>query len=217
MWAPVTASREHSTNDKLDSWSFSGPFGRHFEALVKLQMWCFGYDIRRPEGNLLLRFGFERSKLPTGQYGSSYYSKVLDSTHTMHLWGFAMALERPGIGLLVKRNERTPRVYEGARIEYPLWRPQDLPHGYTPREEASLFIAKELLSRLTAALSDYEQFVADTTPRSFQALRSAGGPRRNGKLPKGTLTGWWREFPQIPPQTLPQIPLHSSGPISDAH
>lgn len=205
----MSESRETLTNEKLDRWSFSGPFGKHFEALVKLQMWCFGFDIRRPEGNLLLMFGFERSKLPIGQYGSSYYTKELDSMHTMHLWGFAMALERPGIGLLVKRNERTPRMYDGMRIESPFWHPQDLPRGYTPREGTSLSIAKELLRRLTAALSDYEQFVADTTPRSFQTLRSAGAPLRSGKLPKGTLTQCWREFPQVPP--------HSSGPTFDAH
>jgi len=29
---------------KIDSWSFTGAFGRNFERLINLQMWCFGCD-----------------------------------------------------------------------------------------------------------------------------------------------------------------------------
>src|SRR5687768_12975270 len=38
------------------------------EALLEQQMWCWGCDVRRQEGNLLLAYGCERRASPDSRY-----------------------------------------------------------------------------------------------------------------------------------------------------
>ena len=101
------------STEKLSSWSFTGEFGRNFEKLVNLQMWCFGCDIRNVEGNLLTEFGFTRTRPPAARHGSTRYSLVRDSGYSIHLWGFGMIIEDGKAALCLKRFERVPRLLEG--------------------------------------------------------------------------------------------------------
>lgn len=167
---------------KLRRWSFSGDFGRRFAATFNLQMWCFGCDIRRPEGNLLRSYGFMRYKPPSNTYGSSHYILELGNSTKLHLLGFAMALEDADCGLLLRRYERSPRVFRHQLITPGLHRPQQLPHTVSPRDESEQREAASLLGRLARELSRYEKFVERTTSTSFQQLRLSSAPRRSNSL-----------------------------------
>jgi hypothetical protein len=90
------------SREKLSSWSFTGEFGRNFEKLVNLQMWCFGCDIRNIEGNFLTEFGFIRTRPPPSRHGSTRYSLVRDSGYSIHLWGFGMIIEDGKAALCLK-------------------------------------------------------------------------------------------------------------------
>ncbi|MCS6839908.1 MAG: hypothetical protein NZ701_03935 [Roseiflexus sp.] len=63
--------------------------------LLHLQCWLWGCDIRRPEGNLLLEYGFSRQRPPAGATGSSAYLRTADPDTVIVLGGsarFAAAL-----------------------------------------------------------------------------------------------------------------------------
>lgn len=46
------------------------------EALLEQQMWCWGGDVRRQEGNLLLAYGCERRSAPNPRFHSAYSYKL---------------------------------------------------------------------------------------------------------------------------------------------
>lgn len=77
-------------------------------ALLHQQCWCWGCDIRRPEGNLLLRFGFERCRPPQRDCGSSRYTIHLHGNARLHLWGFGAAWQDGEGATFVARYEFQP-------------------------------------------------------------------------------------------------------------
>ncbi len=168
---------------KLDSWAFSGEFGRHFGATFNLQMWCFGCDIRRPEGNLLLSYGFSRLKPPGDTYGSTHYTLDLGTHTKLHLLGFAIALEDATSGLLLKRYERSPRLFKRQPIPSRLHRPHQLPNTFSPIDETERRESTRLLALLSQELSCYEEFIEKTTSTEFQISRRSSAPRIS-HLPK---------------------------------
>jgi hypothetical protein len=167
---------------KLRRWSFSGDFGRRFAATFNLQMWCFGCDIRGAEGNLLRSYGFVCYKPPSNTYGSSHYILELGKQTKLHLLGFAIALKVADWGLLLRRYERTPRLFENQPISQGLHRPHQLPHTFSPSHESEQREATRLLMRLAQELYRYETFIEGTASTSFQRLRLSTAPRRSNPL-----------------------------------
>lgn len=71
------------------------------EDLFDHQLWCLGCDIRRPDGNLLVRYGFERHAHAQG----SAYSLACDAgARRLVLWGFGVTLCGPEGALFVRRH-----------------------------------------------------------------------------------------------------------------
>ena len=64
-------------------------------ALLETQFRLMSFDIRRPEGNLLLELGFARRRAPSGRLGASQY--LLAGEPEARLWGFGLLL-RPRRG-----------------------------------------------------------------------------------------------------------------------
>lgn len=164
-------------NHKLNSWSFSGDFGRYFSSMFNLQMWCFGCDIRRPEGNLPLSYGFSRHKPPGHTNGSSHYIRELGTLTKLHLLGFAIAIEDAGSGLLLKRYQRIPRLFRRQPLPVGLHRPQQLPHTFAPMQEAERRESTRLLALLAQELSCYEEFIETAASPEFQRSRRSSAPR----------------------------------------
>jgi hypothetical protein len=172
----TTEAFQHG-NHKLNSWSFSGDFGRYFSSMFNLQMWCFGCDIRRPEGNLLLSYGFSRHKPPGGTNGSSHYIREFGTHTKLHLIGFAIAIEDAVSGLILKRYERIPRLFRRQPLPLGLHRPHQLPHTFTPMQEAARRESTRLLALLAQELACYEEFIETTTSPEFRRSRRSSAPR----------------------------------------
>ena len=147
------------SREKLSSWSFTGEFGRNFEKLVNLQMWCFGCDIRNVEENFLTEFGFTRTRPPPARHGSTRYSLVRDSGYSFHLWGFGMIIEDSTAALCLKRFERVPRLLEGPFDPNHIFKPHELPSFQEPRTSRQQVIAKRLLHLLCFELLTYETHI----------------------------------------------------------
>jgi hypothetical protein len=179
--------------EKVQQWSFNGTFGRNFERLFDLQMWCLGCDIRRERGNLLLEFGYERER-PEGKVtGSSHYTRKIDATYTIHLWGFAVVVTGGEYGLCLKRHERTPRIPRAPTIGSATWRPHDMPLFSLVQSTEEIAHANSLLKVVGTDLYRYENFVECTSPGAYRRVCLTQG-RSYKALFGGSLKPAWEEF-----------------------
>jgi hypothetical protein len=162
---------------KIASWSFNGEFGRNFERLINLQMWCFGCDIRNAAGNILTEFGFARTRPPAGTHGSTHYWIACDSMHTLHLWGFGMVITDNTGSLCLKRFERAPKIVEERFDSAPIFKPHDLPSFHQPRTTDQRETARRLLHRLCRELFRYETYITHQGLSSYRKVCVATSPK----------------------------------------
>lgn len=84
---------------------------RRGQALLHQQCWCWGCDIRRPEGNLLLARGFSRERPADARDGSSRYTRISPDGAALTLWGFGALLVLPDVGsAFIQRYRFLPSV-----------------------------------------------------------------------------------------------------------
>ena len=58
--------------------------------LLSQQIWCWGKDIEKSEGNWLLEMGFSRIELPADREGTSVYSLKLSENRCVYLRAFGI-------------------------------------------------------------------------------------------------------------------------------
>jgi hypothetical protein len=93
--------------------------------LLHQQCWQWGYDIRRTEGNLLIEYGFRKTKCPERQ--ATRYSLVAGRGRVIELWGFGFFTGRSvRNGIYVNRYEFLPRH---ANASGEIWEPGPLAGG----------------------------------------------------------------------------------------
>jgi hypothetical protein len=132
-------------------------------ALFDQQMWCWGQDIRRPEGNLLVAYGLTRQRPPETIKGSSAYAWSGPETQQLMLWGFGLAYIQVGVGgLFLKRFGFTPRLFTSVDLLNPLWTLDQLPRTRFPRTFAEGQQTQTLFVALLHWISRYEQWIQET-------------------------------------------------------
>lgn len=131
------------------------------QLLLHQQCWCWGQDIRHPEGNLLLAHGFERVRPPAHVQGSTRYQLRLSARSTVTLWGFGLYYARCGRGgVYLNRYDCVPRFCHQAGFLENVWTRDALPlscstgcaYGHEPETVYLVVKATEWISR-------YEQWV----------------------------------------------------------
>ena len=109
--------------------------------LLSQEIWCWGRDILRPEGNFLQEIGFHRIKPPEGHDEcSSVYSLELPGDRVVVLRGFGVFYgDRRLGGVFLPRYEFRPQYTKVARLDAQPWLYADLPdmHPPTQRQLAS--------------------------------------------------------------------------------
>lgn len=146
-----------SEPDILDDWP--GNYWDLGAFLLHQQCWCWGQDIRRAEGNLLLAYGFERTRPPEGRAGISRY-RFAHGRVELFLWGFGVALRDQDCGAIyVNRYSFVPRwVDPGCQLD-DTWRVEDLAGNATPRTMRSMRRTRRMLRVLVRSLARYEDWV----------------------------------------------------------
>ena len=182
-----------NATNKLSRWVFNGDFGRYFAAILDLQMWCFGCDIRKTEGNLALQYGYKRLRPGNTAEGASRYFKQIDADHQIHLWGFAIVISNSSYGLCIKRNQRTPIIAPITELRFDIWKPSDLPSFLPPQTDTERNEALKLLSVCAKELISYESAIEDIVGGSYRAqcLKQRRQSKIFGKL---SLKNAWREL-----------------------
>ena len=116
-------------------------FISHAIALLSQQIWYWGQDIRRTQGNLLVEFGFQRVKPPVGEeIEDSVYTLNLTENRSIILRGFGVYYRDNAHGtIFLPRYEFIPGYTTNLTLEQPLWTYDELPElNFPTASELSL-------------------------------------------------------------------------------
>lgn len=130
--------------------------------LMHQQCWCWGQDIQRPGGNLLLSYGFERSRPPEGVRGSSRYC-IASEESVLVLWGFGAGYAVKSCGsIYVNRYCFVPRWACEATVWSTVWQPEQLAMWTRPCTRRQVRRSRRLLRAMIRRFAAYELWVLET-------------------------------------------------------
>lgn len=111
-------------------------FFKHATSLLTQQIWCWGRDILRADGNWLLETGFTRIEPPVNRKKcTSVYSLELPQDRRVILRGFGVFYgDSQRGGVFLPRNEFRPKFTTSAKLDPPPWSGEDLPKFRKPTE-----------------------------------------------------------------------------------
>ena len=144
-------------NDSTDD-----DFISHAISLLSQQIWYWGQDIRRKQGNLLIECGFQRVKPPAdAEIEDSVYTLNLTENRSVILRGFGVYYRDNDLGaIFLPRYEFIPGYTTNLTLEQPLWTYDELPELYFPTEtEWESYTT--LLTDLINWIQGYEQRVIE--------------------------------------------------------
>ena len=146
-------------------------FISHAISLLSQQIWCWGQDIRRKQGNWLLELGFERVRPPAGvEIEDSVYSLELTGNRSIILRGFGVYYCDNAHGaIFLPRYEFIPGYTENTTLEQPLWSSDELPELYFPAE-SEWESYTTMLADLVKWIQIYEQTVIETHGVDYRTL-----------------------------------------------
>lgn len=159
------------------------------------QWWCFGCDIRRKQGNLLLQYGFNRLSPPPGEAGSSMYSRA-GGPYRWQLWGFGVSVERPpGLAIFVRRYAFAPEILCSLPQPGLVWRPEQLGPLRSPVTAEQTAVVEPLLRALFRLLALYEAWVQRAVGVSYRA-RCLSQWHKPRVVPARAVAPAWRSLAQ---------------------
>jgi hypothetical protein len=133
------------------------------KAFFLQQMWCWGQDIRREEGNILLQYGFTRERPPEGFEGSSCYLLRTNENRNLILWGFGISYLQTGVGgIFLRRGNFVPLLTPTSDVPSHIWHVDQLQGTFLPRTAQEGCIACTLFSNALSWISDYEHWIGST-------------------------------------------------------
>ena len=130
--------------------------------LLSQQVWCWGRDIERIEGNWLMEIGFERSE-PTfrGDNCDSIYSLELSNGKRVILRGFGVFYGNDQKeGIYLPRYEFLPKYLRRLNIKNIPWEKNDLPELHFPNN-SEVSNCVRLVTELVNWIRTYEENVAN--------------------------------------------------------
>lgn len=134
---------------------------RFTAGLMNQQCWCWGCDVRRCDGNLLLAYGCERHRPVEGTTGSTCY--VCGSgPHRVWLWGFGVVFLGEAGPVYVNRYDPRPRAV-------PLqWTDALHAHHRAAAFESLRRVQDASLSKLWHWIASYERWTIDRAGASYR-------------------------------------------------
>lgn len=166
-------------------------------ALLDQQMWCWGCDVRRAEGNLLLAYGAEKRPSPDPRYHSAY-SFCLHTGAVLNLWGWGVWMAQEGYGSLFLSRSHFRACYTAQVHLLPdAWHVCDLPHTGAACHAGEQQAAYSLLADTMAWMGEYETWLSAQVPPDYRERVIASWPasrRYRGGVASGALAATWKTF-----------------------
>jgi hypothetical protein len=169
---------------------------RTVEALFDQQMWCWGCDVRRGEGNLLLEYGGDRLPAPEPRLRSAYCFTLCPSCR-LTLWGWGMWIASEPIGSLFIRRARFAASWCAvAHLAPGAWCERDLAPLLANAQPAGE-CALRLLQSAVTWIADYEAWIAAQVGSAYRiSIVDAYPQRRHCKdiIPADGIAEAWRRL-----------------------
>ena len=164
--------------------------------LLSQQIWCWGRDILRPEGNWLLEIGFDRLPPPADhEECASLYSLTLPGERCVILRGFGVFYGNPSLGgVFLPRYEFCPRYTPMSSLACSPWTSADMPELELPNDEqrdACIALTLELIQWIRS----YEVGVVENLGiayRESSLIEWNNGDRKC--IPAEQFASAWREL-----------------------
>jgi hypothetical protein len=131
--------------------------------LLDQQMWCWGRDIVRGEGNLLVQFGFRKERGPANVTGCTAYILAPCPGCQLVLWGFGLFFGlRSSGGMFLRRYEFNPLWTTTQELPTIVWCVDALPAFHAPQSAQERQCMQRLLTAAVNWIASYEQWVLDS-------------------------------------------------------
>ncbi len=174
----------------------AGKFIKHAVGLLSQQIWCWGRDILRPEGNWLIDIGFDRKEPPDKrQECASVYSLELPRGRCLVLRGFGVFYgDQQHGGVFLPRYEFFPKYTTKATLESPPWSDVDLPALSSPTDSQQTS-CKALASDLIDWIRAYEMNIVEVLGADYR--RATLLDWENGKrlsVPAEEMASAWQQL-----------------------
>jgi hypothetical protein len=157
---------------------FNKSVSRFAAALVDAQFWCWGCDVRRKEGNLLLAHGFTRVASEANK-SATRYVRTLDCGCTLTLWGWGMVCApcTGKHGALLRRQGAVLRMVrlEHGQIEAGTAEELVLVDG---RHRADIRLSQKLVQTMLGWAADYEAAIAQEMGSAYREAQLGAWPER---------------------------------------
>jgi hypothetical protein len=174
------------------TWRFPERLVSRGTRLLTQQCWYWGCDVRRPEGNLLLALGFERTRPPEGVEGSTLYTLEPAPGAQAILWSFGVFFGRAGAGgLFLDRFRFEPLLLEQAALPPAIWQIELLP-TMSRAGDADRARLNALLGDLLRWVVAYEQTVLAVQGLAYREACLAQWSRQKLGLPADALVPAWQ-------------------------
>lgn len=163
------------------------------EQLLHHQCWFFGRDIHHPQGNLLIRYGFERCGTPDDKAGSNCYRLCGKEPLEINLWGWGVFFGNTSLGgIFIKRFDFRPRLFESGRLNEPVFKSEQLPPNRPPREGCEIKTARHLTVDFTRWILRYEDWIENECGKSWR--RKCLREWNKSAFPARQIKHNWREL-----------------------
>ncbi|MDZ4769944.1 MAG: hypothetical protein SGJ24_12525 [Chloroflexota bacterium] len=177
---------------------------RRGTALIEQQMWCWGCDVRRADGNLLLAYGCQQRPSPEPRYHSAY-TVALCAGCALTLWGWGVWIAAQDHGsLFISRGGFRLRWSSHTDLSPQAWQARDLPLVSEPNGERQTD-ALHLLREAVTWIAGYERWLADCTAPTYREQVVVAWPQRRqykGGVPSCELANAWADFAAVLQETF---------------
>lgn len=169
------------------------------KALFEQQMWCWGCDVRREAGNLLLQYGMEKLPSPETRYHSAYRCVLEAGSLTLWGWGLWAAIQDYG-SIFISRSCFRVRYSSTLELQPNAWCEAQLPPIFTPQSEVNRAKSDHLLTTVFHWIADYECWLASLVEPNYRERTLATWTQRRryrGGIPISEVSNQWTQLAQM--------------------
>jgi hypothetical protein len=145
---------------------------RRAVALLDQQLWCWGQDVTRPGGNVLMELGMCRYR-PNDGRGSTAYTGPVAGDGVVWLWGFGLLYSQPDLGGVFLRRYGFDPVLVTRLPQQPFHTPEQLEPLCRPGTAHERTVISTLVRAATGWVAGYEHWVAETHGTAYREVTLA--------------------------------------------
>ena len=187
--------------------------------LLSQQIWCWGRDILRPEGNWLLEIGFERFEPPADRERcSSVYTLELPLNRRVVLRGFGVFYGDDSLGgIFLPRFEFGPSFAKTSKLECLPWSIVELPTFSAPNNSQ-----RNACAAMTSDLIDWIRSYEETVVRRLgidyrQSTLHSWDSGNRSIIPAEEMASAWRSLGIVVTEDFQALVPMNSASRNESH